>query len=90
MEAINWFRLAAELSFPYSQYNLGMMYANGDGVLQNNTLSHMLFNIASANGDEEAGEQKYQREGLMTTSEVSKARSLTNECVNSNYTKCGY
>jgi TPR repeat protein len=90
VEAIKWFRLAAELGFLNSQYNLGMMYANGDGVLQDNTLSHMWFTIAFANGDEDAGEQRYKREGLMTTSDVSKARSLAIECMNSNYTKCGY
>ena len=28
------------------------MYANGEGVIQNNVIAHMLFNLASAQGNE--------------------------------------
>ena len=31
-EAVRWFRLAAEQGHAYAQYNLGRMYATGEGV----------------------------------------------------------
>ena len=31
-EAARWFRRAARLGNPYAQYNLGYIYAYGDGV----------------------------------------------------------
>ena len=34
-EAVRWYRLAAEAGLPLGQYNLGQMYHNGTGVLQN-------------------------------------------------------
>ena len=34
-EAVKWYRRAAESGLPLGQYNLGQMYHNGTGVLQN-------------------------------------------------------
>ncbi|HCN10096.1 MAG TPA: hypothetical protein DIT01_19390, partial [Lentisphaeria bacterium] len=31
-EAVKWFRKAAEQGYPQAQYNLGVAYANGEGV----------------------------------------------------------
>jgi len=36
------------------EYNLGVMYGQGKGVLQDTVASHMWFNIAVANGNAEA------------------------------------
>ena len=38
-----------------AQYNLGLMYANGEGVLQDNLYAHMWWNIAASQGNENAG-----------------------------------
>ena len=72
------------------QYNLGVMYENGLGVLQDNVMAHMWYNIASANGVEKAGEWRDKRAGLMTSADISKAQAMARECMNSGYKKCGY
>ena len=33
-EAVNWFRKASEQGLAEAQYNLGIMYSNGEGVKQ--------------------------------------------------------
>ena len=66
------------------------MYEYGNGVLQDNTMAHMWYNIASANGHEKAGGYRDERAGLMTSADISKAQAMARECMNSGYTKCGY
>ena len=73
-----------------AQYNLGVIYEYGQGVLQDNVMAHMWYNIASANGHENAGEWRDEREGLMTPADISKAQAMARECMSSDYTKCGY
>ena len=41
-----------------AQSNLGRMYGNGEGVLQDNVYAHMWFNIGSSNGSETARENR--------------------------------
>ena len=66
------------------------MYERGSGVLQDNTKAHMWYNIASANGNEKAGGYRDERAGLMTNADISKAQAMARECMDSDYTKCGY
>ena len=47
-EAAKWFRLAADKGDPQAQYNLGLAYAQGQGVPQDNVNAHMWFNLATA------------------------------------------
>jgi uncharacterized protein len=47
---VKWYRLAAEQGNANAQIILVVMYEYGQGVLQDNILSHMWYNIASANG----------------------------------------
>ncbi len=61
-EAVRWYRLAAEQGEVNArfklgadaQFNLGLMYANGRGVLKDSALAHMWPIIAGANGHETA------------------------------------
>jgi TPR repeat protein len=84
------YRLAAEQGVAQAQYNLGVMYEYGNGVLQDNVRSHMWYNIASANGDKKAAEWRDERAGLMTSADISKAQSMARECMSSNYKNCGW
>ncbi|MFL5072233.1 MAG: SEL1-like repeat protein, partial [Xanthobacteraceae bacterium] len=34
--------------YPQAQYNLGLLYAKGEGVEQDNAMAHMWFNLAVA------------------------------------------
>ena len=43
-EAIEWYKRAAEQGIPNAQYNLGVIYMNGDGVRKN--ISKAIENLA--------------------------------------------
>ena len=53
-EAVKWYRKAAEHGNAVAQYNLGLMYANGIGVIKNPAQAHAWFNVAGSNGNEDA------------------------------------
>ncbi len=72
-------RKAAGKGHASSQYNLGVMYAKGQGVTQDFVQAHMWFNLAAAKGEETA------RKGLdlvaeeMTPAEIAEAQRLARE-----------
>jgi len=47
---VNWWQLAADQKHPQAADNLGSSYEVGIGVLQNNVLAHMWYNLATALG----------------------------------------
>ena len=53
-QALSWFRKAAENGDHAAQFNLGVMYANGDGVEKNEAESKRWYQKAAAGGDEKA------------------------------------
>ena len=85
-EAVRWYRMAAEQGDAGAQYNLGVMYANGEGV--DSVLAHMWLNIAGANGNEGARENRDTLERVMTRAEISRATELARECMDSDYQDC--
>ena len=89
-EAIKWVRLAAEGGFANAQHNLGSLHRLGQGVLQDNVLAQMWYNVASINGASTAAAWRDKLAGLMTNADISKAQAMARECMNSGYTKCGY
>jgi hypothetical protein len=66
------------------------MYKNGQGVLQDNTMAHMWYNIGSANGNELGGNNRDILSKKMTPAAIEKAQVMARECMNSGYKKCGY
>ena len=87
---MKWFRLAAEQGDAQAQNNLGVMYKNGKGVLQDNTMAHMWYNIGAANGNENGGTNRDRIAKEMTPAAIEKAQAMARECMSSNYKKCGY
>ena len=71
-----------------AQHNLGVMYANGEGVLQDNVTAHMWFNIAGANGAEFGRDNREKIERKMTPADISEAQKRARICMASNYTDC--
>ena len=86
-----------------AQYNLGMMYYNGDGVLQDDVYAHMWWNIAASNGIANAVEleelvaNSYANMAIvmrdltaktMTTEQLAEAQKLARECVRKKYKGC--
>ncbi len=94
---MRWYRLAAEQGVAQAQYNLGSMYDNlgsmyeyGRGVLQDNILSHMWYNIGSANGNKKSSEWRDMIAAKMTPQDISKAQAMAKECMSSGYKNCGW
>ena len=81
-------RQAAEQGDADAQYQLGVMYDHGQGVIKDQVLAHMWFNIAGANGSEAAREQRDRVEGGLTRAEISRATELARACVASDYRDC--
>ena len=82
------FRQAAEQGHADAQFNLGVMYATGRGVLKDATLAHMWHNIAGANGSEIAREWRDTIEDDMTATQIARATELARTCMDSDYENC--
>jgi TPR repeat protein len=46
-EALKWYRVAAERGYANAQNNLGNLYAQGHGVMQDYVQAHMWFDLAA-------------------------------------------
>jgi len=83
-EAVKWYIKAAEQGFSKAQYMLGHTYhMEGRGVIQDNVMAHMYFNIASVSGDKDertdAIGMRDVVEVWMTPSQIEKAQGLALE-----------
>ena len=56
VEALKWYRKAADQGDADAQYSLGVMYANGDGVTKDDAEAYKWWLLAGAQGDETAKE----------------------------------
>ena len=76
-------RARAEAGNVSAQYNLGVMYATGDGVPQDNVEAHMLLNLAASRSSGELREGVVSvRDGvaeLMTPADLSEAQRRARE-----------
>jgi len=86
--ALREFRLAAEQGNALAQYNLGIMYGNGQGLPQNHQLAYMWFSLAAAKGVERAASVRDKAAGNMTPEQIGRAQQLSTECFNRNYQGC--
>ena len=78
----------AEQGHAIAQYNLGVMFHNGKGVIQDSVYAHMWFNIAASNGVNGGTEARDSIANNMTPSQVEKAQDLARKCVAKNYKDC--
>ena len=76
-------RLAADQGVASAQYNLGVMYGKGQGVLKDNVLAYMWANIAGANGYD-VEKLRELLTGLMSQDEISKAQEKTTQYIKDN------
>ena len=87
--AVKWYTLAAEQGDASAQNNLGAMYGNGEGVLQDYVRAHMWWNIAASSaGDKNAIANRDKVAGMMTPSQIAEAQKLARECVRKKYKDC--
>jgi hypothetical protein len=78
-EAVRWYRLAAERGYALAQYNLGRMYYFGKGVPQDYVEGHLWWNLAAAQGDEDAAKNRDIVARLMTPAQLAEAQRLARE-----------
>jgi uncharacterized protein len=71
-----------------AQSNLGLMYANGEGVPEDDVYAHMWWNLAGSNGDEIGRGNRDIIAKRMTPSQLEKAQDLARDCVSKNYKGC--
>ena len=64
------------------------MYANGNGVIQDNIYAHMWFNISASNGHKKGAKNRGKIAKTMTTSDISAAQKLARDCVKKKYKGC--
>ncbi len=79
MEALKWFELAADQGLADAQYNLGLMYATGNGIPADFIAAHLWWSVAVDYGSEEARRKLVLLERLMTEADIGKARRLAVE-----------
>ena len=54
VEAVKWYRLAAQQGHAGAQRNLGAMYSIGQGVLKDYVKAHSWLNLGAASGNTDA------------------------------------
>ena len=78
-EAVRWYRLAAEQSYPMAQNNLGIMYAIGEGLPQDKVQAYTWTSIAAAQGNANAQRHKELLVKDMTRPQIDEAQKLSRE-----------
>jgi len=79
VEAVKWFRLAAEQGHATSQAELGIGYTKGEGVPQNYVIAHMWFNLAASQGDAKGMKNRDFITKKMTQQQIAEAQKLAAE-----------
>jgi uncharacterized protein len=73
VQAVTWFRLAADQGYPDAQHNLGEMYFNGEGISRDLEEAHFWLSLASAEWNTvsaAAGEFRDQVASFMTPEQI--------------------
>ena len=85
IDALWWYRLAADQGNARAQNNLGVSYETGAGVPQDYVQAHMWFNLAAsrltgeARGNAVGGRDEVA--GLMNSTQIAEAHRLAREWV---------
>ena len=64
------------------------MYADGEGVKQDNKKAHMWWNIVRSNGNNLADDYIEKITLSMTPATIDKAQDMAKQCLASNYQDC--
>ena len=74
--ALKWYTLAAEQGDSNAQNNLGVMFANGQGVPENFIYAHMWFSISALNGNANGRKSQEIIEKRMIAARIEIAEEL--------------
>ena len=70
-------RKATDQSLIEAQFNLGLMYDNGEGVAENGAQAYKWYNLSTAQGYEDAKENKGIIAERMTREQIAEAQRLS-------------
>ncbi|HUT50770.1 MAG TPA: hypothetical protein VM325_15635 [Alphaproteobacteria bacterium] len=73
---MRWYRKAALQGDADAQNNLGLMYANGEGVPKKHVMAYMWWSLAAAAGNKEAAKNLDIVKKRMTPAQVAKAQEM--------------
>ena len=76
---VNDCRGIAEQGDARTQYNLGMLYGNGEGVPQGYVMANMYSNIDSVNGDKDSVRNRDEGAKKTTSSQIERVENLVME-----------
>ena len=88
VEAVKWYRKAAEQGFAQAQADLGSMYYSGEGVLQDTVAALMWFNIAAVEGHVHAAENTVIVAKKLSSADIVEAQKRAKRCMASGYKDC--
>lgn len=72
-----------------AQSNLGWIYANGAGDLQDRPRAHIWYDLVSGDGNDAGRENTDRSAAKMTAECISKAQAMARVCMESRYRDCG-
>jgi hypothetical protein len=80
IEAAKWYRKAADQEYPPAQFNLGLKYANGQGVVQDHVQAYMWMAVAAPRSGVD-GRKRYaaicdRLAATMNPAQIAEARRL--------------
>lgn len=80
-EAVQWYRRAAEQDLADAQFNLGVMYTEGEGVPENYIEAYKWLSLSRGQGewDEEQAQFWDELRSLMTPAQIAGAQRLAAE-----------
>jgi hypothetical protein len=71
-----------------AECNLGVIYADAQGVIQDNVYSHMWWNFVTSSGNKDAVSGRDAVSKRMNSTDISAAQKLARECVRKRYKGC--
>ncbi len=83
-EAMKWYRRAAEQGHEEAQYKLGMKYLNTEGRLKDSVMAYAWLNVAGANGNLNALENKSKLDLVLARETKKIAETLFHQMVEAN------
>ena len=84
VEAVKWYRLAAEQGEASAQFALGVMYLEGSGVPESLVHAFAWWDLAAAQGDKNAAKLKDPARELMSDEQIAEAQKLFSEWLRKN------
>jgi len=81
-------KVLADQGYAKAQSNLGLMYADGEGVPENNIHAYVWWSMAKTQSHEYAKVNLEILKPQMTKQQIAEAQSLAAQCYESDYKDC--